>query len=98
MSQFRANNINRRHNMTEELNLIENERLLNLNKNRNNSRNKKRTEQQAMRERKEKYLKEFNSILNEEIHEQDWFGPEMEEFHKKMGLLNNNKCENCQEM
>jgi hypothetical protein len=34
MSKFRANNINRRHNMTEELNLIENERLLNLNKNR----------------------------------------------------------------
>ena len=66
--------------MSQELNLIEQQRLDNL----NNNNNRKRTEKQMMNDRKKQYLKEYNSKKNGQLNEQDWVGPEMDLFHQKM--------------
>ena len=76
-----------RRNMDIELALIENQRLEELNKNTKNNNNRKITEYQAIINRKNKYLTEFNSRVNGDLNEQDWVGPEMEKFHKKMSEM-----------
>ena len=86
---------NKRTNMTQELNIIENERLNNLN---NNKINKKKTEIQAMLDRKSKYMSEFNSRINGDLNEQDWVGPEMDVFHQKIAKLKQFYCDNCNEL
>lgn len=68
-----------RKNMATELDEIENNRLAESNKNKLS----------FNRTQKKIYLEEFNSRINGELNEQDWVGPEMDKFHKKMKDLNN---------
>ena len=51
-----------------------------------------------MKQRKIKYLKEFNSSINGPLNEEDWVGPEMDLFHEKMSKLQMFYCENCSEL
>jgi hypothetical protein len=87
-----------RRNMDIELALIENQRLEELNKNTKNNNNRKITEYQAIINRKNKYLTEFNSRVNGDLNEQDWVGPEMEKFHKKMSEMKQFYCIECCEL
>ena len=44
---------------------------------------------------KQQYLSQFNSKINGQLHEQDWVGPEMDIFHKKMADLKQFLLQNC---
>jgi hypothetical protein len=47
------------------------------------------------KELKEKYLREFDSEKNGELHEQGWVGPEIDAFHRKMAETKQFFCDNC---
>jgi len=85
----------RRLNMSEELANIENERLANF---RSNKKNNIKNDKETLKQRKIKYLKEFNSSINGPLNEEDWVGPEMDLFHEKMNKLEMFYCENCSEL
>ena len=47
---------------------------------------------------KKEYLKKFNSLLNGELHEQDWVGEELKQFHATIDSLKQFYCSNCNEL
>jgi len=71
----------RRLNMSEELANIENERLANF---RSNKKNNIKNDKETLKQRKIKYLKEFNSSINGPLNEEDWVG-QAKNYNKMFG-------------
>jgi hypothetical protein len=51
-----------------------------------------------LKDRKAKYLKEFNSNKNGPLHDQDWFKEGFIKYHEEMAALKQLYCSNCTEM